>query len=77
MYHFAWADQREKQGYKSDVSLKRGIQIICTLGKKLPRIFLLEGGKRKAHNQRSREKNVVIDIDKIVTILITTALYSK
>ena len=31
MYHFAWADQREKQGYKSDVSLKRGIQIICTL----------------------------------------------
>ena len=31
MYHFAWADQREKQGYKCDVSLKRGIQIICTL----------------------------------------------
>ena len=27
MYHFVWADQREKQGYKSDVSLKRGIQI--------------------------------------------------
>ena len=26
-----WAEQREKQGYKSDVSLKRGIQIICTL----------------------------------------------
>ena len=50
--------------------------------------FLLEGGKRKnegegggggrkAHNQRSREKNVIIDIDKIVMILITTALYSK
>ena len=31
MYHFAWVDQREKQGYKCDVSLKRGIQIICTL----------------------------------------------
>ena len=31
MYHFVWADQREKQGYKSDVSLKGGIQIICTL----------------------------------------------
>ena len=31
MYHFVWANQREKQGYKSDVSLKRGIQIICTL----------------------------------------------
>ena len=31
MYHFVWADQREKQGYISDVSLKRGIQIICTL----------------------------------------------
>ena len=31
MYHFAWADQREKQGYKCDVSLKRGIQIICIL----------------------------------------------
>ena len=31
MYHFAWANQREKQGYKCDVSLKRGIQIICTL----------------------------------------------
>ena len=31
MYHFAWADQREKQVYKCDVSLKRGIQIICTL----------------------------------------------
>ena len=31
MYHFVWADQREKQGYKCDVSLKRGIQIICTL----------------------------------------------
>ena len=26
MYHFVWADQREKQGYKCDVSLKRGIQ---------------------------------------------------
>ena len=33
MYHFVWADQREKQGYKSDVSLKRGIQISCTQGK--------------------------------------------
>ena len=33
MYHFAWANQREKQGYKSDVSLKRGIQICCTVGK--------------------------------------------
>ena len=32
MYHFVWADQRERQGYKCDVSLKRGIQIICTLG---------------------------------------------
>ena len=31
IYHFAWADQREKQGYKCDVSLKGGIQIICTL----------------------------------------------
>ena len=31
MYHFVWADQREKQGYKSDVSLKGGIQINCTL----------------------------------------------
>ena len=25
IYHFTWVDQREKQGYKSDVSLKRGI----------------------------------------------------
>ena len=39
MYHFAWADQREKQGYKSDVSLKAGIQLVvswetsCILGK--------------------------------------------
>ena len=32
MYHIVWADQREKQGYKSDVFLKRGIQIICNLG---------------------------------------------
>ena len=31
MYHFVWVDQRVKQGYKCDVSLKRGIQIICTL----------------------------------------------
>ena len=31
MYHFVWADQREKQGNKCDVSLKGGIQIICTL----------------------------------------------
>ena len=31
MYHFAWADQRENQECKCDVSLKRGIQIICTL----------------------------------------------
>ena len=31
MYHFVWADQRERQGYKSDVSLKGGIQIICIL----------------------------------------------
>ena len=26
MYHFAWADQREEQGYKSEISLKTGIQ---------------------------------------------------
>ena len=31
MYHFVWADQREKQGYKCDVSLKGVIQIIFTL----------------------------------------------
>ena len=31
MYHFVWADQREKQGYKCDIFLKRGIQIIGTL----------------------------------------------
>ena len=31
MCHFAWADQREKQEYKYDVSLKGGIQIICNL----------------------------------------------
>ena len=31
MFHFVWADQREKQGYKYDVSLKRGIQIVYTL----------------------------------------------
>ena len=31
IYHFVWADQRKKQGYKCDVSLKGGIQIICTL----------------------------------------------
>ena len=31
MYHFVWADQREKQGYKGDVSLRGGIQMICTL----------------------------------------------
>ena len=31
MYHFAWADQREKQGCKCDVSLKGWIQIICIL----------------------------------------------
>ena len=32
MYHFVWADQREKQGYRSDVSLGGGMQMICTLG---------------------------------------------
>ena len=33
MYHFAWADQRERWGpYKSDVSLGGGMQMICTLG---------------------------------------------
>ena len=31
MYHFVWVDQREEQGYKSDVTLMGGIQIICTL----------------------------------------------
>ena len=31
MYHFVWANQREKQGYKCEVSLKRGIQVICIL----------------------------------------------
>ena len=31
MYYFVWADQREKEGYKCDVSLKGGIQIICNL----------------------------------------------
>ena len=31
MYHFVWVHQREKQGYKCDVSLRGGIQIICTL----------------------------------------------
>ena len=35
MYHFVWADQREKQGYKSDVSLKTESRdtSICILGK--------------------------------------------
>jgi len=33
MYHFAWADQREKQGYKSNVSPKRGIQLVKELVK--------------------------------------------
>ena len=28
MYHFTWVTQREIQGYKSDVSLKRGIQLV-------------------------------------------------
>ena len=28
MYHFAWAHQKEKQGYKFDVSLKRRIQLV-------------------------------------------------
>jgi len=28
MYHFAWADQREEQEYESNVSLKRGIQLV-------------------------------------------------
>ena len=32
MYHFAWADQREGQGCRCDVSLGGGMQIICTLG---------------------------------------------
>ena len=27
MYHFVWVDQREKYGYISDVSLKRGIHL--------------------------------------------------
>ena len=31
MCHFAWADQGKGQGYKCDVSLGGGIQIICTL----------------------------------------------
>ena len=30
MYHFAWVDQKVKWGYKSDVSLKRGIQLVVT-----------------------------------------------
>ena len=30
MYHFAWVDQREKQGYKSDVSLKAGIHLFIS-----------------------------------------------
>ena len=29
VYHFARVDQREKQGYKSDVSLKAGIRILA------------------------------------------------
>ena len=31
IHHFVWTDQREKQGYKGDVSLRGGIQIICSL----------------------------------------------
>ena len=30
MYHFAWVDQREKQGYKSDVSLKAGMHLFVS-----------------------------------------------
>ena len=30
MYHFVWANQREKQGYKSDVSQKAGIQLVAS-----------------------------------------------
>ena len=31
MYHFVWEDQKEGQGYKYNVSLGGGIQIICAL----------------------------------------------
>ena len=31
MYHFVWEDQGEGQGCKCDVSLRGGIQIICSL----------------------------------------------
>ena len=30
MYHFAWADQREKQGYIWNITLKTGIHLTCT-----------------------------------------------
>ena len=30
VYHFTWAGQREKQGYKSDVSLKAGIHLVVS-----------------------------------------------
>ena len=34
MYHFAWENLKEKQGYNSDVSLNKGIQLRSfTLGK--------------------------------------------
>ena len=31
MYHFVWADQGEERGYKCDVSLGGGTQIICAV----------------------------------------------
>ena len=37
MYHFAWADQREKQGYKSNVSLKRGPRALGIHIRQIPR----------------------------------------
>ena len=39
MYHFAWADQREKQGYKSDVFLKAGIRLFVSW-EKIPLILM-------------------------------------
>ena len=60
MYHFAWVDQREKQEYQSDVSLKRGIQISCTLGNNnslLTRYFFVFNDE---YNSRSKGLNSLL-----------------
>ena len=58
MYQFAWVDQREKQGYKSDVSLKAGIHVFVSWDN-IPLILTYSNLYKPCHSLYRHNKAII------------------